>query len=438
MGPAAPFAARNGWIQPSLLSPSSTAGAVEATPRVLLAENISTKQLLSDRNPGFDAISEVLHVNVQRMACIFAVDVLNFRPSTKWSWHSADEASGGAAKEGWGRRERSPYAYAGEQLERDGNESEIDREEKEVSHAAQNRSRARAGMGNRQGSASKAKGRDASPDRLEQRNEKVGIDYEERYLETLQELMQMKLERKQQHEERLREEEKQAIEAIKRDAVRDEKVRVAKEAAAKRAAVEEWNLKSEKEAKEAQEERKRIIEEFEKKKTDYLKMYTQSYQLTRQDTNIYSRKHAQEQAVIAKLKSQEESKKAKEQSAWEEFQYKQRNKRARVAAEKKQREDEAQAILRERLSMFGFQENQIQEILKPEMSRDGPTSPDPFHAPQAYPTFAKVHRDHIALETLQYYDLPLGTGPGNHADRPMLFNWLIYYFPRPTRTTSSS
>ncbi|KAL1607315.1 hypothetical protein SLS59_002280 [Nothophoma quercina] len=66
--------------------------------------------------------------------------------------------------------------------------------------------------------------------------------------------------------------------------------------------------------------------------------------------------------------------------------------------------------MRKRLAQFGFQENQIQAMIHPEQQQKlekntGLTPHNPLRiAPQ--PTYAKVRREYLDIETLHYYDLP--------------------------------
>lgn len=233
--------------------------------------------------------------------------------------------------------------------------------------------------------------------KLKMLKDKQERDDEEERLKREEERIREKYERKRLEDERKRQKEEEEIKELKKRAVQEEKERAAKEAAAKKAAAEEYRLKMEKEAKEAEEERKRIIAEFEKKKMDDMK-----------------KKHEQEQALIARLKQQEEEKKKKEKAEWEEFERKQKEKQEKAAAEKKKKEEEFEADMRKRLSQFGFQENQIQAMIKPEKAHELPVGLSPANPIEQHhhhhhthkPTYVKVHRDHLAVETLTYYGLP--------------------------------
>ncbi|KAJ4305064.1 hypothetical protein N0V90_000594 [Kalmusia sp. IMI 367209] len=78
-----------------------------------------------------------------------------------------------------------------------------------------------------------------------------------------------------------------------------------------------------------------------------------------------------------------------------------------VAGEVDKRIDEE---MRKRLARFGFQENQIQAMLNPELTENiqkqrvlNPA--DPMRKNQQ-PTYVKVHKEHLSIDTLLYYDIP--------------------------------
>ncbi|KAJ8106574.1 hypothetical protein OPT61_g9442 [Boeremia exigua] len=75
-------------------------------------------------------------------------------------------------------------------------------------------------------------------------------------------------------------------------------------------------------------------------------------------------------------------------------------------------------MLRTRLAQFGFQENQIQAMLHPESQPPPPLPPlppppplpplppPPPPPPPSQQTFARIHKQHLDVETLQHYDIP--------------------------------
>ncbi|KAF2814358.1 uncharacterized protein BDZ99DRAFT_355888, partial [Mytilinidion resinicola] len=65
-----------------------------------------------------------------------------------------------------------------------------------------------------------------------------------------------------------------------------------------------------------------------------------------------------------------------------------------------------EAQMRQRLAQFGFQENQIQGMIKPEKAEELQVGHNPVHLGGHQPTYIKVHKDYIAIETLVYFDIP--------------------------------
>ncbi|KAJ9647975.1 hypothetical protein H2201_001342 [Coniosporium apollinis] len=160
---------------------------------------------------------------------------------------------------------------------------------------------------------------------------------------------------------------------------------------AKQRAIDEYEKKRAKEEKEAKEERQRIIDEYERKKVDDAK-----------------KQKEMEDALIAKLKKQAEDNKAKEEAEYKEFLRKQKGKADEEAAKKKAKEEEMAREMHDRLAQFGFVENQIQAMIDPKKTRELQQGQSPANPLQLarQPTYIKVHRDHLLIDTLTYYGLP--------------------------------
>lgn len=75
---------------------------------------------------------------------------------------------------------------------------------------------------------------------------------------------------------------------------------------------------------------------------------------------------------------------------------------------------------RKRLGHFGFRTNQIDALLNAdyvENQTENKNPPGPFNAPTMAqpPTYIKIHKDHLDVETLHYYDIPYEWDEdGNH------------------------
>jgi hypothetical protein len=94
--------------------------------------------------------------------------------------------------------------------------------------------------------------------------------------------------------------------------------------------------------------------------------------------------------------------------------------------------------MRDRLSQFGFQDNQIQALVHPEKQKElqqGLTPHNPLRiAPQ--PTYAKISRSHLDVETLHYYDIPYEFDMVSHLSPlfpspffPFHFSYLSQLYP---------
>ena len=137
-----------------------------------------------------------------------------------------------------------------------------------------------------------------------------------------------------------------------------------------------------------------------------------------------------------KLKLEEEERKRKEKEEFDAFTRKQQAAEEAEKRRKEAQEKELEETMRKRLAQFGFQDNQIQALVNPDKQRElqagmmpnhplhpiaPPAPPPPPHHHHSHshshssshqiaiappPTYAKVHRSHLDVETLHYYDIP--------------------------------
>jgi len=77
-------------------------------------------------------------------------------------------------------------------------------------------------------------------------------------------------------------------------------------------------------------------------------------------------------------------------------------------ADKSEMKKEVEDEMRRKLARAGFQENQIEAIIHPKKAEglSRPDSPIVSTAPQVAPTYIKIRRDYIDMETLRYFGLP--------------------------------
>ncbi|KAF1951455.1 hypothetical protein CC80DRAFT_207173 [Byssothecium circinans] len=200
-----------------------------------------------------------------------------------------------------------------------------------------------------------------------------------------------KLEReeaKRRERSRQREEERKRI-IIENTAKLEKAEREAKDA--RQRAVDEFNKEQAKKEREAKEERERIVHQYEMQKvTDEAK----------------ARKQREE--LVMQLRIEEEQRKQKEKEEWDRFLLLQKQKEEEEKAKKEKAEKELEEQMRQRLAHFGFQENQIQAMIKPDEARklqQGQSPANPLRLTHQ-PTYVKVHKEHLAVDTLLYYDIP--------------------------------
>lgn len=114
--------------------------------------------------------------------------------------------------------------------------------------------------------------------------------------------------------------------------------------------------------------------------------------------------------MLLKIELEKKAQEKKDKEEYEAFIRKQEEKKAAEKAKREQEEKELEETMRKRLAQFGFQENQIQAMVHPEQQKKleqqvGLTPHNPLRiAPQ--PTYAKIRREYLDIETLHYYDIP--------------------------------
>ena len=166
---------------------------------------------------------------------------------------------------------------------------------------------------------------------------------------------------------------------------------------------------------EEEEERKKLIAEAEAKaakkkqrEDDEEKAAIARYEQKKADQK------KKEDEMRAKFKAEEEAKKRKEKEEEEAWILKLKMKKEKEKEEQKEKEKEIEEEMHKKLAVFGFQENQIQAVLNPKKAADlpagySPGNPRPHARPALgwtpTPTYIKVSREHLDVETLKYYNL---------------------------------
>ncbi|KAF1930703.1 uncharacterized protein M421DRAFT_3011 [Didymella exigua CBS 183.55] len=175
---------------------------------------------------------------------------------------------------------------------------------------------------------------------------------------------------------------------------------VKREAAAKKAreaeqaAVDAYNKRKAEEEAKARAEQERIVYEYERKKV-----------------LDAEKAKKQREELLLQMELEKKAQAKKEQEEYEDFMRRQAAKKAAEKAKQDKEDAELEAAMRKRLAQFGFQENQIQAMVHPEQQKKleqqqvGLTPHNPLRiAPQ--PTYAKIRREYLDIETLHYYDIP--------------------------------
>jgi len=229
----------------------------------------------------------------------------------------------------------------------------------------------------------------------ERENELKSI--EERY-KTATEMERMKSDLKKKQDAYEAEEHKKKI---LREAAEEEEER--KEAQAK--AVADWERKKEQQEKDRKAADKAAVEEWEREQRQVKE---------------------EEERIKRKIRDDERAEKERKDAAHKAWLQEQKEKEEAEKKRKKEEQEEIDRKLRDRMHKFGFQENQIDAMLDEKKAAALPVGASPYspqppppppvlghhhHAVQPWkaavpPIYIKVHRDHLSLDTLHYYQIP--------------------------------
>jgi hypothetical protein len=145
-------------------------------------------------------------------------------------------------------------------------------------------------------------------------------------------------------------------------------------------AVDDYNEKKFREEQEAKEQRERVIYEFER------------------DEALYA-SQGQRDLFTTQLEAKEAEMRKQDELEYEAFLERQRAKEADEQSMKKRQEEDFKSAMRDRLSQSGFRDEQIETLLLPKEQPDSQSI-----KPQ--PTYAKISRTHLDVETLHFYEVP--------------------------------
>lgn len=247
-------------------------------------------------------------------------------------------------------------------------------------------------------------------DRREREEEEARIKAQEDRLRKDWELKLKKEEMKRIEDQREAEDDKKRI-ILEEQAKLDRRAKE-KEDERKRI-ITENTLKMEREERERKEARQRAVDAFtreqaekEKKAKEERDRIVMEYERRKVEDEVKAKKQREE--LIMQLKIEEEERKRKEQEEWDRFLMKQKKKEEEEKTAKTKKEKELEEEMRKRLAHFGFQDNQIQAMIKPEDAaklQQGMAPSNPLRLTHQ-PTYVKVHKEHLSVETLLYYDIP--------------------------------
>jgi len=200
-----------------------------------------------------------------------------------------------------------------------------------------------------------------------------------------------KIEREEwQREQRTREKEEEKKRIILENMAKLEKQeREAQEA--RRRAVDQFNREQAEKEQKVKEERERVVAEYEAKKS-----------------SDAAKAKKQREELVMQLRIEEETRKQKEKEEYERFLLKQKQIQQEEKEKKEKEEQRLEEEMRKRLAQFGFQDNQIKAMIKPDEAaklQQGMTPVNPMRLGHQ-PTYVKVRQEHVAVETLIYYGIP--------------------------------
>ena len=122
----------------------------------------------------------------------------------------------------------------------------------------------------------------------------------------------------------------------------------------------------------------------------------------------YRRKQRREEEERLKHQSELEAEagKGKRKEDREAFKRQLEKEEAEEKDKKKKQEKELEDEMHRRLAKFGFQENQIEGMIDPKKAEKPAQDRSSSLGPAHRPTYVKIHRDHLSIDTLKYYNLP--------------------------------
>lgn len=129
-------------------------------------------------------------------------------------------------------------------------------------------------------------------------------------------------------------------------------------------------------------------------------------------------KKSERERIKVELRSEADKKKQEEDDLKKKWKVESEKKKLKEEKEKKEKDEKIEQDMHHRLAKFGFQDNQIDVMLKPEKAQDllplGPTPMSRMRNGYGYaglgypnrPTFVTVTKDKVEIASLDYFGLP--------------------------------
>ncbi|KAK3708925.1 Multidrug resistance protein [Vermiconidia calcicola] len=173
---------------------------------------------------------------------------------------------------------------------------------------------------------------------------------------------------------------------------------------------EEEMIKQKFELQRAQEEAKKKFDEV-AKRAERRRIIADYEQQQREDEED---RIEEEKRLLAKIEREKREKEEKEKREYNEFLVKQKEKEEKDKREKKEAEEKLEEELRKRLSRNGYTYEQIERMISDEKDKVKPPTTNKTTTTTttiralgpARPTYAKVRREYLSIDTLTYYNIP--------------------------------
>lgn len=233
-------------------------------------------------------------------------------------------------------------------------------------------------------------------------------------MKSYEEQMRSKIEMERLKADLKAQQEKVEEEALREKILRDKEAADKKEKEARQRAIKDWEAKQKEEEDERKEAERRAVEAAERKR----------HQQKEEEKRVlaeYERRRREEKEEREKMKLQfkleEEKEKEEERQREKEWELKQIQKKEMAEKLKKAEDEKLSAEMHKRLAKFGFQENQIEAMIDQEKAKKLPAGYSPRAAITSTaltiskPTYIKIHKDHLSVETLKYYRIPYEYDP---------------------------